>query len=87
MKIWVMSARQMRAPSVTVRGNISRMPPSRIPAADSVEDFETIEDPAIRAAGEVKVLRLARSLMIERAAIGDITRLRARVEAADTMAQ
>jgi 5-methylthioribose kinase len=59
----------------------------RILGLAHVEDFETIEDPAIRAVGEAKVLRLARSLMIERAAIGDVTRLRARIEAADTMAQ
>ena len=56
---------------------------SRILGLAHVEDLESIEDPKIRAACETKALHLARSLMLERAAIGDVRRLRARIEAAD----
>jgi 5-methylthioribose kinase len=53
----------------------------RILGLAHVEDFESIEDPGIRSACEMKALRLARDLMLERTAIGDIKRLRARIEA------
>jgi 5-methylthioribose kinase len=55
----------------------------RILGLAHVEDLESIEDPKIRAACETKALHLARSLMLERAAIGDVRRLRVRIEAAD----
>jgi 5-methylthioribose kinase len=55
----------------------------RILGLAHVEDLESIEDPKIRAACETKALHLARSLMLERAAIGDVRQLRARIEAAD----
>jgi len=35
----------------------------------------------------LKALHLARHLMLDRAAIGDVRRLRARIEAADMVAQ
>jgi 5-methylthioribose kinase len=54
----------------------------RILGLAHVEDLESIEDPRIRAACEMKALRLARDLMLERTAIGDIKQLRARTEAA-----
>ncbi|MDB5517780.1 MAG: mtnK, partial [Tardiphaga sp.] len=54
----------------------------RILGLAHVEDLESIEDPRIRAACEMKALGLARDLMLERTAIGDIKRLRARIEAA-----
>jgi 5-methylthioribose kinase len=53
----------------------------RILGLAHVEDLESIEDPKIRSACEMKALRLARDLMLERGAVGDIKRLRARVEA------
>jgi 5-methylthioribose kinase len=54
----------------------------RILGLAHVEDLESIEDPKIRAGCEMKALRLARDLMLERTAVGDIKRLRARIEAA-----
>jgi len=57
----------------------------RILGLAHVEDLESIKDPAIRSACETKALHLARNLMLERAAIGDIKRLRARIEAADVV--
>jgi 5-methylthioribose kinase len=53
----------------------------RILGLAHVEDLESIENPRIRSACEMKALHLARSLMIDRAAIGDVKRLRARIEA------
>jgi 5-methylthioribose kinase len=57
----------------------------RILGLAHVEDLESIKDPAIRSACETKALHLARNLMLERAAIGDIKRLRRRIEAADVV--
>jgi 5-methylthioribose kinase len=57
----------------------------RILGLAHVEDLESIADPGLRSACETKALHLARHLMIERAAIGDVKRLRARIEAADTV--
>jgi 5-methylthioribose kinase len=57
----------------------------RILGLAHVEDLESIEDPKIRSACETKALHLARSLMLDRAAIGDVRRLRARVEASDAV--
>jgi len=57
----------------------------RILGLAHVEDLESIEDPKIRSACEMKALHLARSLMLERAAIGDVRRLRARIEAGDVV--
>jgi 5-methylthioribose kinase len=57
----------------------------RILGLAHVEDLESIADPRLRSACETKALHLARHLMIERAAIGDVKRLRARIEAADTV--
>jgi 5-methylthioribose kinase len=54
----------------------------RILGLAHVEDLESIGDPRIRSACETKALHLARNLMLDRAAIGDIKRLRARIEAA-----
>jgi 5-methylthioribose kinase len=59
----------------------------RILGLAHVEDLESIEDPEIRSACEMKALHLARNLMLDRAAIGDVKRLRARVEAADVVTQ
>jgi 5-methylthioribose kinase len=50
-----------------------------------VEDLESIENPEIRSACEMKALHLARNLMLDRATIGDVKRLRARIEAADVV--
>ena len=58
----------------------------RILGLAHVEDLESIEDPKIRSACETKALHLARSLMLDRAAIGDVRRLRARIEAGDVVA-
>jgi len=58
----------------------------RILGLAHVEDIESIEDPKIRSACEMKALRLARSLMLDRAAIGDVKTLRARIEAHDVVA-
>ena len=58
----------------------------RILGLAHVEDLESIENPKIRAACEMKALHLARSLMLDRAAIGDVRRLRARIEAGDVVA-
>ena len=58
----------------------------RILGLAHVEDLESIENPKIRAACEMKALHLARSLMLDRAAIGDVRRLRARIEADDVVA-
>jgi 5-methylthioribose kinase len=55
----------------------------RILGLAHVEDLESIEDPKIRSSCEMKALHLARSLMLDRAAIGDVKRLRARIEAHD----
>jgi 5-methylthioribose kinase len=55
----------------------------RILGLAHAEDLESIEDPKIRSACETKALHLARNLMLDRAAIGDVKRLRARIEAAD----
>src|SRR5450631_648881 len=57
----------------------------RILGLAHVEDLESIEDPKIRSACETKALHLARSLMLDLAAIGDVRRLRARVEASDAV--
>jgi 5-methylthioribose kinase len=54
----------------------------RILGLAHVEDLESIEDPKIRAGCETKALHLARNLMLDRAAIGDIKWLCARIEAA-----
>src|SRR5712675_550960 len=51
----------------------------RILGLAHVEDLESIEDPKIRSACETKALHLARNLMLDRAAIGDVKRLRARI--------
>jgi 5-methylthioribose kinase len=59
----------------------------RILGLAHVEDFESIADPAIRSACEMKALHLARDLMLERTAVGDVKRLRARIEAADGATQ
>jgi 5-methylthioribose kinase len=56
----------------------------RILGLAHVEDLESIEDPKIRSACEIKALHLARNLMLDRASIGDVKRLRARIESADT---
>jgi 5-methylthioribose kinase len=53
----------------------------RILGLAHVEDLESIEDPKIRADCETKALHLARSLMLDRAAIGDVRRLRGWIEA------
>jgi 5-methylthioribose kinase len=52
----------------------------RILGLAHVEDFESIENPKTRSAYEMKALHLARNLMLDRAAIGDVKRLRARIE-------
>jgi 5-methylthioribose kinase len=57
----------------------------RILGLAHVEDLESIENPKIRSACEMKALHLARSLMLDRAAIGDVKRLRARIEAGDVV--
>ena len=57
----------------------------RILGLAHVEDLESIENPKIRSACEMKALHLARSLMLDRAAIGDVRRLRARIEAGDVV--
>jgi 5-methylthioribose kinase len=59
----------------------------RILGLAHVEDLESIEDPGIRAACERRALHLARSLMIDRATIGNIKRLRARIEAQGVVTQ
>jgi 5-methylthioribose kinase len=59
----------------------------RILGLAHVEDLESIEDPRIRAACEMKALRLARDLMLERTVVGDIKQLRARVESHSLMRQ
>jgi 5-methylthioribose kinase len=59
----------------------------RILGLAHVEDLESIEDPKIRSACEMKALHLARSMMLDRAAIGDVKTLRARIEAHDAVAQ
>jgi 5-methylthioribose kinase len=56
----------------------------RILGLAHVEDLESIEDPKIRAACEITALHLARNLVLDRASIGDVKRLRARIESADT---
>jgi 5-methylthioribose kinase len=58
----------------------------RILGLAHVEDLESIENPKIRSACEMKALHLARSLMLDRAAVGDVKRLRARIEAGDVVA-
>ena len=58
----------------------------RILGLAHVEDLESIENPKIRSACEMKALHLARSLMLDRAAIGDVKQLRARIEAGDMVA-
>jgi len=58
----------------------------RILGLAHVEDLESIENPKIRSACEMKALHLARSMMLDRAAIGDVKRLRARIEAGDVVA-
>jgi 5-methylthioribose kinase len=55
----------------------------RILGLAHVDDLESIEDPKSRSACEMKALHLARDLMLERAAIGDVKQLRARIEAVD----
>jgi 5-methylthioribose kinase len=57
----------------------------RILGLAHVEDLESIEDPKIRSTCETKALHLARGLMLDRAAIGDVRRLLARIEAADAV--
>jgi 5-methylthioribose kinase len=57
----------------------------RILGLAHVEDLESIENPKIRSACEMETLHLARSLMLDRAAIGDVKRLRARIEAGDVV--
>jgi 5-methylthioribose kinase len=52
----------------------------RILGLAHVEDLESIENPKVRSACEMKALHLARNLMLDRAAIGDVKRLRARIE-------
>jgi 5-methylthioribose kinase len=59
----------------------------RILGLAHVEDLESIKDPKVRSACETKALRLARSLMLDRAAIGDVKKLRARIEAHDVGTQ
>jgi len=56
----------------------------RILGLAHVEDLESIEDPKIRSACEIKAMHLARNLMLDRASIGNVKRLRARIEKADT---
>jgi 5-methylthioribose kinase len=58
----------------------------RILGLAHVEDLESIEDSKIRSACEIRALHLARSLMLDRASIGDVKGLRARIESADTAA-
>jgi 5-methylthioribose kinase len=58
----------------------------RILGLAHVEDLESIEDSKIRSASEIRALHLARSLMLDRASIGDVKGLRARIESADTAA-
>jgi 5-methylthioribose kinase len=58
----------------------------RILGLAHVEDLESIENPKIRSACEMKALHLARNLMLDRAAIGDVKQLRARIEAGDVVA-
>jgi 5-methylthioribose kinase len=55
----------------------------RILGLAHVEDLESIENPKIRSACEMRALHLARNLMLDRASIGDVKRLRARIESAD----
>jgi 5-methylthioribose kinase len=55
----------------------------RILGLAHVEDFESIEDPEVRSGCEMKALHLARDLILDRAAIGDVKQLRARIEAVD----
>ena len=57
----------------------------RILGLAHVEDLEAIADPKLRSVCETKALHLAHSLMIDRAVIGDVKRLRARIEAAGTI--
>jgi 5-methylthioribose kinase len=58
----------------------------RILGLAHVEDLESIENPKIRSACEMRALHLARILMLDRASIGDVKRLRARIESDDTLA-
>ena len=53
----------------------------RILGLAHVEDLELIENPKIRSVCEMKALYLARSLMLDLTAIGDVKGLRARIEA------
>ena len=53
----------------------------RILGLAHVEDLESIENPKIRSVCEMKALYLARSLMLDLTAIGDVKGLRARIEA------
>jgi 5-methylthioribose kinase len=55
----------------------------RILGLAHVEDLESIEDPQLRAACESNALQLARQLMLDRAAIGNIGQLRARIAAVE----
>jgi 5-methylthioribose kinase len=57
----------------------------RILGLAHVEDLESIENPKIRSACEMETLHLARSLMLDRTVIGDVKRLRARIEAGDVV--
>ncbi len=59
----------------------------RILGLAHVEDLESIENPTVRSACEMKALHLARRLMLDRAAIGDVKKLRARIEAHDVVAR
>jgi 5-methylthioribose kinase len=54
----------------------------RILGLAHVEDLESIEDPQLRAVCETNALQFARHLMLDRAAIGNIGQLRARIAAA-----
>jgi 5-methylthioribose kinase len=59
----------------------------RILGLAHVEDLESIQNPKIRSVYEMKALHLARTLILDRATIGDVKRLRARIEADDVVMQ
>jgi 5-methylthioribose kinase len=59
----------------------------RILGLAHVEDLESIESPKIRSACEMKALHLARNLMLDCASIGDVKRLRARIESDEVATQ
>jgi 5-methylthioribose kinase len=59
----------------------------RILGLAHVEDLESIENPKIRSACEMKALHLARNLMLDRASSSDVKRLRARIESDEVATQ